>query len=85
MSKDIVDNYRAMFESRISAGAKEKLPTRASGKPDAETKSSPLTWKITRRNVWKEIANLRIKRLHNKTKSQHHAWNTINLKKKMSQ
>ena len=29
-----------MFESRISAGAKEKLPTRASGKPDAETQSS---------------------------------------------
>ena len=26
MSKDIVDNYRAMFESRISAGATEKLP-----------------------------------------------------------
>ena len=25
-SKDIVDNYREMFESRISAGAKEKRP-----------------------------------------------------------
>ena len=25
-SKDIVDNYRTMFESRISAGANEKLP-----------------------------------------------------------
>ena len=25
-SKDIVDNYRAMFESRISAGRAEKLP-----------------------------------------------------------
>ena len=24
--KDIVDNYRAMFESRISAGGTEKLP-----------------------------------------------------------
>ena len=29
-----------MFESRISAGTKEKLPTRASGKPDADIKSS---------------------------------------------
>ena len=29
-----------MFESRISAGVKEKLPTRASGKPDAEIMSS---------------------------------------------
>ena len=26
ISKDIVDNYRATFESRISAGATEKLP-----------------------------------------------------------
>ena len=26
VSKDIVDNYRTMFESRISAGATEKLP-----------------------------------------------------------
>ena len=25
-SKDIVDNYKTMFESRISAGATEKLP-----------------------------------------------------------
>ena len=37
MSKDIVDNYRSMFKPRIAAGAKEKLPTRASGKPAAET------------------------------------------------
>ena len=41
ISKDIVDNDRSMFESRISAGALEKLPeTRVSGKPDAETFSS---------------------------------------------
>ena len=40
VSKDIVANYRDMFESRISAGAKEKLPTRASGNHDAETISS---------------------------------------------
>ena len=26
ISKDIVDNYRTMFESRISAGATDKLP-----------------------------------------------------------
>ena len=36
ISNDIVTNYRDMFESRISAGGKEKLRTRASGKPDAE-------------------------------------------------
>ena len=40
INKDIVANYRDMFESRISAGAKEKLQTRASGKLDAETLSS---------------------------------------------
>ena len=41
ISKDIVDNYRSMFESRISAEATEKLPeTKASGKLDAETISS---------------------------------------------
>ena len=40
ISNEIVANYRDMFESRISAGAKEKLPIRASGKPDAETISS---------------------------------------------
>ena len=27
ISKDIVDNYRTMFESRMSAGATEKLPS----------------------------------------------------------
>ena len=32
-SKDIVDNYKNMFESRISAGATEKLPS--SGRHDA--------------------------------------------------
>ena len=40
ISYDIVANYRDMFESRTSAGAKEKLPTRASGKLDAATISS---------------------------------------------
>ena len=36
-SKDIVDNYRSMFESRISAGAAEKLL--CSGKPKANISS----------------------------------------------
>ena len=39
-SNDIVTSYRDMFESRVSAGAKGKLPTRASRKPDAEIISS---------------------------------------------
>ena len=41
VSKDIVDNYKSMFETRNSAGAKDKLlETTATGKPDAETISS---------------------------------------------
>ena len=36
-SKDIVDNYRRMFESRISAGAVGKLPS--TGKLDANISS----------------------------------------------
>ena len=40
ISNDIVTNYRHLFESRIPAGAKEKVPIRASGKPDAEVISS---------------------------------------------
>ena len=41
----------------------------------------PVTWKVTQREAWKDIANLRIKLFNNFTKSQRHAWNTINLKK----
>ena len=41
INKDIVDNYRSMFESRISAGTTEKLPKNKShGERDAETISS---------------------------------------------
>ena len=40
-SKDIVNDYRNMFESRISAGAMEKLPEgKAPGKPETNTISS---------------------------------------------
>ena len=42
----------------------------------------PTTWKFMQRSVWKDIVNLRIKRLNNFSKMQHHAWTTINLKKR---
>ena len=45
----------------------------------------PMTWKVMQRNAWKDISNLRIRRLNSYLKSQHHAWMTINLKKKMNQ
>ena len=43
-------------------------------------RQSPMTWKVMRRNAWKEIANWRTKQLNRK--SQYHASVTINLKKK---
>ena len=41
----------------------------------------PMTWKVTQRNAWKDIVNLRIKQLSNHTKSRRHASMTINLEK----
>ena len=83
-SKDIVDNYRNMFESRISAGATEKLP--CSGKLTQTSLHGPLIWKVMQRNVWKDIGSWRTKQLSTCIKSQRQAWMTIILKnKKMSQ
>ena len=56
--------------------------TRARQLPQKQKLLGPMTWKVTRRNVWQDIANLQRKRLNNETKSQHHAWMTIGLKKK---
>ena len=89
ISKDIEGNYRSMVESRISAGATEKLPeTKATRKPDAETISSwsyDMIWKVMQRNLWKDIANWQRRQLNNCTESQRHAWMIINLKKNMDQ
>ena len=55
---EIVATYRDMFESRIFAGAKEKLPTSASGNlMQKQYLLALMTWKVTQRNVWKGIAN----------------------------
>ena len=75
-----------MLESRISAGATEKFPIRASGKPDAETISS---WSYDMEGHAKKCVE-RYCELANKTTQQlykvvTHAWVTINLKKKMGQ
>ena len=45
----------------------------------------PTTWKVMQRNVWIDIANLRIRRLNSYTKSQHHSWMSIKIKKKKNQ
>ena len=84
ISKDVLDNYKSMFESRISAGAKEncqKQKPREILRPKRYL-HGPMTCQVMQRNVWKAIANLRMIQLSNYTKSQRHAWMIINLKKK---
>ena len=49
-SKDSVDNYRTMFESRISAGATEKLHAREIW----VFLHGLMTWKCMPRNVWND-------------------------------
>ena len=63
-SKDIVDNYRAMFESRISAGAIEnyhalKICVFLRGL---------MTWRVMPSNVWNDIVSWQTRRLNNPTK-----------------
>ena len=76
-SKDTVDNYRTMFESRISAGATDKLPCSenlsiSSWSNDMEGHAK----KCVERYCWET------KRLNNSTKYQLHALMTITSKKK---
>ena len=53
ISKDIVDNYRTMFESRISTGGTEKLPF-----PQIFVFLHGLmTWLVMQRNVWSDIVS----------------------------
>ena len=52
ISKDIVDNYRAMFESRISAGATEKHARKI-----FVFLRGHMTWKVMRRNVWSDVVS----------------------------
>ena len=72
-SKDIVDINRNTFASKISAGQRILRQTFSHG---------PMTWKVMQRNAWKDLANLRTKRLNSYTKSQLHVLTTINSKKK---
>ena len=78
ISKDIVDNYRTMFESRISAGATEKYHSRKI----CVFLRGPTTWRVMKRNVWNDIVSWRTKRLNNSTKYQLHALMTPSANKK---
>ena len=58
ISKDIVDNYRTMFESRISAVGVEKLPF-----PKIFVFLHGLmTWLVMQRNVWNDIVSWQTRR-----------------------
>ena len=58
--KDIVDYCRSMFESKISAGATEKLQRNLT----RTYPHGPMLWKVMHRNAWKDIANWRTEQLN---------------------
>ena len=69
ISKDIVDNYRTMFESRISAGEQRnyhslKIFVFLHGL---------MTWLVMQRSVWNDIVSCQTRRLSNSTKYLLHA------------
>ena len=53
ISKDIVDNYRTMFESRLSAGRTENYHTRKI----FVFLRGPTIWRVMPRNVWNDIVS----------------------------
>ena len=84
ISKDIVDNYKIMFESRISCGAMgnyQKLELQGNLTRTLSL-HGPITWKVMQRNACKDLANWRIKQLNNYTRSKHHALTTTYSRKK---
>ena len=80
---EIVTKYKDKVEVKISVGVKENYLQKLHGNMMQKTYLfEPAIWKVMKRNVWKDITNLRIKLLNNCTKSRHHAQMTIHLKKK---
>ena len=79
ISKNIVDNYITMFESRISAGGVEKLPF-----PQFFVfLHGVMTWLVMQRIVWNDIVSWQTRRLNNSTKYLLHAsMTTIFFKKR---
>ena len=78
VSKDIVDNYRTMFESRISAGGVEKLPFLKI----FVFLHGLMTWLVMQRSVWNDIVSWQTRRLNNSFRYLLHASMTIISKKK---
>ena len=78
ISKDIVDKYRIMFESRIAAGATEKLPC----SENLRISLWSYDMRVMPRNVCNDIVSWQTRRLNNSTKYLLHASTTITLKRK---
>ena len=78
--KDVVDNYRDMFESRMSAGGREHF--HYSENSEANISSWSYDMEGHAKNAWKDIANWRTKLFNNYTQSQLHELTTITSKKK---
>ena len=77
-SKDIVDNYRTMFESRISAGRVEKYFSLKI----FVFLHGLMTWLVMQRSVWNDVVSWQTRRLNNSTKYLLHASMTTTSKKK---
>ena len=78
ISKNTVDNYRTMFESRISAGGLEKLPSLKI----FVFLHGLMTWLVMQRSVWNDIVRWQTRPLSNSTKYLLHASMTTTSKKK---
>ena len=78
ISKDIVDNYRTMFESRISAGELKNYHVRKI----FEFLRGLMILNFMRRNVWNDVVSWQIRRLNNSIKFLLPASMTTTLKKK---
>ena len=70
ISKDIVDNYRTMFESRLSAG--EELKNFHTLRIFVFLHGL-MTWLVMQRSVWNDIVSWQTRRLNNSTKYLLHA------------
>ena len=78
ISKDIVDSYRTMFESRISAEEQKSFHTLRI----VVFLHGLMIWKVMQRNVWNDIVSWQTRRLNNSTMYLLLASMTTTLKKK---
>ena len=74
-----MDNYRTMFESRISAGRTEKLLYSENFRVSFMVL---MIWKVMQRNVWSDIVSWQTRRHNKSTKYLLHASMTTTSKKK---